>query len=77
MVDGAFNLDVNPLYGAWIMNFHWHLAHHQRPQVPWVHLPRYDDPARAHRGYWRAYREFLRGPVRAPDDGARDFTTPV
>jgi hypothetical protein len=42
-------------------------------------LPRYDDAARPHRGYWRAYREFLRGPVRArgTDDGPRDFTTPV
>jgi fatty acid desaturase len=74
VVDGAFNLDVNPFYGAWIMNFHWHLAHHQNPQVPWVHLPRYDDRTHAHRGYWRAYAEFLRGPVRATRD---DIATPM
>lgn len=70
VVDGAFNLDVNRAYGAWIMNFHWHLAHHQNPQVPWVHLPRYDDRTRPHRGYARAYAEFLRGPVRGTHDVA-------
>ena len=69
VVDGAFNLDVNPVYGAWIMNFHWHLAHHQHPQVPWIHLQHYDEPTRPHAGYWRAYRRFLRGPVRVRTTG--------
>lgn len=65
VVDGAFNLDVNPLYGAWIMNFHWHKAHHQHPQVPWTHLPALDDGS-PHRSYLFAYARFLCGPVRAP-----------
>lgn len=76
VVDGAFNLDVNPIYGAWIMNFHWHLAHHQKPQVPWVHLPRHDDPSRPHQSYARAYLRFLRGPVRAPPGAPDPATAP-
>lgn len=37
---GARNLFVfRPLDALWL-NHNWHLAHHEHPTVPWIHLPR-------------------------------------
>jgi fatty acid desaturase len=37
---GARNLFIfRPLDAIWL-NHNWHLAHHENPTVPWVHLPR-------------------------------------
>jgi fatty acid desaturase/phytoene/squalene synthetase len=35
---GAWNLQVNPIVRAFFLNYHFHLAHHQHPSVPWLHL---------------------------------------
>jgi fatty acid desaturase/membrane-associated phospholipid phosphatase len=37
---GAWNLRVSPIVRAFFLNYHFHLAHHQRPSVPWIHLGR-------------------------------------
>jgi fatty acid desaturase len=72
-VDGAHNLKAHPLYGALLLNFNWHLAHHQHPAVPWLYLPRFDDPTRVRPGYLTAFIHFWRGPqpTAAPDETAR------
>jgi len=62
VTDGAHNLRAHALYAALLLNFNWHLAHHQNPGVPWIHLPRYDDPTRLRPGYLRAFVRFWRGP---------------
>jgi fatty acid desaturase len=62
VLDGAHNLIAHPLYSALLLNFNWHLAHHQHPGVPWLYLPRYDDPTRVRPGYLRAFIRFWRGP---------------
>ncbi len=62
VVSGAHNLRAHPLYAALLLNFNWHLAHHQNPGVPWIHLPRYDDPTRARPRYLVAFVRFWRGP---------------
>jgi len=41
--DGASNLRVNRLVQWIFLNYHHHLAHHQNPTVPWLHLPRLVD----------------------------------
>jgi fatty acid desaturase len=61
-LDGAHNLRPHPLYALLLLNFNWHLAHHQHPAVPWIHLPRFDDPTRVRPGYLRAFLRFWRGP---------------
>ena len=67
VTNGAHNLKAHPLYAALLLNFNWHLAHHQHPGVPWIHLPRYDDHTRVRPGYLSAFIRFWRGP-RLTDD---------
>ncbi|QMU28168.1 fatty acid desaturase [Adhaeribacter radiodurans] len=39
IINGAHNLHV-PFWANWLyLNFNLHLAHHQNPQVSWIHLP--------------------------------------
>jgi fatty acid desaturase/membrane-associated phospholipid phosphatase/phytoene/squalene synthetase len=35
---GAWNLRVNPIVRAFFLNYHFHLAHHERPSMPWLYL---------------------------------------
>jgi len=62
VLNGAHNLLAHPLYSAWMLNFNWHLAHHQHPNVPWIYLPQFDDPIRDRPGYLSAFIRFWRGP---------------
>ena len=40
---GAWNLRVNKIVQLIFLNYHHHLAHHENPNVPWIHLPKYVD----------------------------------
>lgn len=62
VLNGAFNLKVNPIYSALILHFNWHLAHHQHPSVPWLYLPLYNDESRERPSYLRAWLRQWRGP---------------
>lgn len=71
VVNGAWNLRVNPLTRALFLNYHHHLAHHQHPEVAWIHLGRLVDPARPRPTFWSVYLRMWRGPVPAtPPPGA-------
>jgi fatty acid desaturase len=70
VLDGAHNLRAHPLYEWLLLRFNWHLAHHQHPRVPWLHLPLYDDPTRERPGYLTAFLRFWRGPQPAESLGA-------
>lgn len=69
--DGAWNLRVNPVARAVFLNYHYHLAHHRHPSVPWIHLPRLVDGGEARPAWWRVYLSLWRGPRRAvePEPG--------
>ena len=41
MHEGAWNLRFWPLTQAIFLNYNLHLVHHRRPDIPWLHLPRY------------------------------------
>jgi fatty acid desaturase len=66
---GARNLRLwGPIDRLWL-NHNWHLAHHEHPTVPWIHLPTLataDEPAS--RGFllW-SYLKMWRGPRKAND----------
>ncbi|MES1206800.1 MAG: fatty acid desaturase [Pseudomonadota bacterium] len=70
--NGAHNLKAHPLYAGLLLNFNWHLAHHQHPGVPWIHLPRYDDKTRVRPGYLGAFIRFWRGPRPTAERPASD-----
>lgn len=60
--DGAWNLKVNPLIRALFLNYHFHLAHHRYPWVPWIHLPQFVDPGTPQPSFLRIYLRMWRGP---------------
>src|SRR5688572_29859930 len=65
---GARNLWIfAPLDLLWL-NHNWHLAHHENPTVPWVHLPKLSQTTAPSRGFlpW-AYLKMWRGPRRTTE----------
>jgi fatty acid desaturase len=66
---GARNLFLfAPIDALWL-NHNWHRAHHERPTVPWIHLPRLvSDEKTTQRGFlpW-AYLKMWRGPKRTDE----------
>lgn len=62
--NGAWNLRVNPITRWLFLNYHHHLAHHQNPQIPWLHLGRFVDEAAERPSFLRIYLKMWRGPIR-------------
>lgn len=67
--DGAWNLRVNPVVRALFLNYHHHLAHHQHPMIPWIHLSRFVDPARPRPSFLMVYLKMWLGPRPFPTAG--------
>lgn len=60
--EGAWNLRVIPLTQWIFLNYHLHLNHHRKPDLPWIHLPgflRLEDP---YPSFWDIYFRMWRGP---------------
>lgn len=70
VVDGAWNLKVLPPFRWIALNYHYHLAHHRHPEVPWYDLPRYVDPAERQPSFWRVYFTLWKGVRPAPPMGS-------
>ena len=65
---GARNLWLfAPIDAIWL-NHNWHLAHHEHPTVPWLHLPQLGENASRGRGFlpW-AYLKMWKGPRRTDE----------
>jgi fatty acid desaturase len=77
--NGAWNLRVLPP-SRWIaLNYHYHLAHHQQPQLPWYELPKHVDKKARQPSFWRVYFSLWKGVRPAPPMGApadSDFLFP-
>jgi fatty acid desaturase len=60
VTEGAWNLRVWPVFRAVFLNYNLHLVHHRRPDIPWIHLPRFvrpEDPAPSFAAiYWPLWR---------------------
>ena len=64
--EGAWNLRFWPLTQAIFLNYNLHLVHHRRPDIPWLHLPRFvrrDDP---NPSFWSIYWPLWAGAQPAP-----------
>lgn len=70
VMNGAWNLKVSSVARALALNYQYHLAHHRHPQVPWVHLPKFVDPAEPQPTFWRIYLRLWGGTRPAPPMGA-------
>ncbi|RPI44174.1 MAG: fatty acid desaturase [Betaproteobacteria bacterium] len=62
IVEGASNLRVNRLVQWIFLNYHHHLAHHQHPEVPWIHLARFVDFDKPRPSFLRTYLSLWLGP---------------
>jgi fatty acid desaturase len=70
VVNGAWNLKVLGLSRWLALNYHYHLTHHQHPQVPWTQLPNHVDPTRQQPTFWSIYFDLWRRGTRpAPPMG--------
>jgi fatty acid desaturase len=66
--DGAWNLKVNKLVQYVFLNYHHHLAHHQHPNVPWLHLSKYVDFSGPRPSFLKIYLSMWRGPRPYPEE---------
>ena len=66
IVNGAWNLKVWPITRAIALNYHFHLAHHRHPWVPWIHLPKFVDPNEPQPTFWSIYFSLWGGTRPAP-----------
>ena len=70
VANGAWNLRVLPPFRWLALNYHYHLAHHQQPQLPWYELPRHVDRDLPQPSFWRVYFSLWKGVRPAPPMGA-------
>jgi fatty acid desaturase len=49
---------LKPVY----LNFNVHLAHHQNPRIPWIHLPHFIKKSSHRIGFFRNYLRLWKGP---------------
>lgn len=61
--NGAWNLRVNKITQYIFLNYHHHLAHHQNPNIPWVHLAKFVDFEKPRPSFLRLYLKLWRGPT--------------
>ena len=60
--NGAWNLKVNRVVQYVFLNYHHHRAHHQNPNTPWLHLPKYVDWSEKRHSFMDIYMKMWRGP---------------
>lgn len=60
--NGASNLRVTRPVQYLFLNYHHHLAHHQHPRMPWIHLHRLVDFSHPRPSFIRTYLSLWAGP---------------
>lgn len=72
--NGAWNLQVSKFTRLCYLNYHHHLAHHQHPHVPWIHLEKFIDPMEERKSFWNIYLKMWRGLIKehSPSPSAID-----
>ena len=71
IVNGAWNLKVSRPARLLALNYHYHLAHHQHPDVPWVYLPLLVDQKEKQPTFWSIYFRLWGGARPAPPMGSK------
>ena len=59
---GAWDLKVNPVTRLIFLNYHYHLAHHMQPRLPWLYLPQHVDHSKPRPSFFKIYLEMWKGP---------------
>jgi fatty acid desaturase len=64
--DHAWNLRFWPPTQAVFLNYNLHLVHHRRPDIPWLHLPRFVRREDPNPSFWSIYWPLWAGARPAP-----------
>jgi fatty acid desaturase len=62
IINGAHNHKMSGLFRLLYLNFNVHLAHHQNPQVPWIHLPSFIKSSSERTTFLKNYLRLWKGP---------------
>ena len=75
--NGAWNLKVNKFVQYIFLNYHHHLAHHQYPYVPWIHLHKFVDFSAERPSHFSIWLKMWLGPTltteASPEQLSQDF----
>ncbi len=63
VINGAHNHKTSWIGKLLFLNFNLHLAHHQHPDIPWTHLPRFVKEFSKPHNYTGAYIQLWKGPI--------------
>ena len=66
IINGAWNLRVLPISRLLALNYHYHLAHHQHPLIPWIYLPKFVKDDDEQPTFWSIYFSLWGGTRPAP-----------
>jgi len=69
--NGAWNLKVNKATQYIFLNYHHHLAHHQYPQVPWLHLAKFVDFEADRPSFIKIYMRMWKGLVYTDEEAPK------
>jgi fatty acid desaturase len=72
IINGAHNLNVPVWLKVIYLNFNMHLAHHQHPGIPWIHLPRFIRKGEKRISFFKNYLRLWKGPVLTQEAPAKE-----
>ncbi|MEO6358706.1 MAG: fatty acid desaturase [Ferruginibacter sp.] len=62
IINGAHNLKIPVWLNLIYLNFNLHLAHHQNPKIPWLHLPKFIRTGNGRISFFKNYLRLWKGP---------------
>ncbi|GAB2814063.1 fatty acid desaturase family protein [Ferruginibacter profundus] len=62
IINGAHNLKIPVWLNLIYLNFNLHLAHHQNPKIPWLHLPKFIRSGKGRFSFFKNYLRLWKGP---------------
>jgi fatty acid desaturase len=71
IINGAHNLKVPVWLNLVYLNFNIHLAHHQNPKIPWLHLPRFIKSGKERISFFKNYLRLWKGPRLTKEDAPK------
>ncbi|MEO7801386.1 MAG: fatty acid desaturase [Ginsengibacter sp.] len=74
IINGAHNLKVPVWLKLIYLNFNLHLAHHQNPKIPWLHLPKFIKSGKGRFSFFKNYVRLWKGPKLTKEDAPKTFT---
>ncbi len=75
--EGAWNLKFWPITQAIFLNYNLHLVHHRRPDIPWIHLPRFVRAGDPNPSFWTIYLPLWGGARPAPAENTSTAIGPA